>query len=50
MDWNEWIIGYLEVILHSRAEGEDKKHSMVNPTKYFVEVITGGDQIDLHRI
>ena len=59
MAGNEWINGYLEAILDSRAPGkDDQKPTAVNlretghfnPTKYFVEeVVTGVDESDLHR-
>ncbi|XP_024983242.1 probable sucrose-phosphate synthase 2 [Cynara cardunculus var. scolymus] len=56
MAGNEWINGYLEAILDSKASNIDDHHVNLregdhfNPTKYFVEeVVTGVDETDLHR-
>ncbi|XP_010522392.1 PREDICTED: probable sucrose-phosphate synthase 3 isoform X2 [Tarenaya hassleriana] len=62
MAGNEWINGYLEAILDSRAQAIEEQRPQAppvnsrdggqffNPTKYFVEeVVTGVDETDLHR-
>lgn len=59
MAGNEWINGYLEAILDSRAGFAEEsrppainllERGTFNPTKYFVEeVVTGFDESDLHR-